>query len=114
MAPRSSRPLLGIGLMMASGLAFVLLDSTAKYLVRSYPLIEVVWARYFFSLVTVFTLLPRYGLFGLVGTARLGLQAGRGTLILATTLLVISGRIASDELHLSPSVVAAFVRGDAP
>ena len=54
-AGRSSRPLLGIGLMIASGLGFVLLDSTAKYLMRSYPVVEVVWARYFFSLVTVFT-----------------------------------------------------------
>ncbi len=32
-------------------------------------------------------------------------------LILAATLIVIAGKIASDELHLSPSMVAAFVRG---
>ena len=76
MGSRSSRPLLGIALMMACGLAFVLLDSTAKHLVRSYPVVEVVWARYFFSLVTVLTLRPRYGLFGLVGTTWLDLQAG--------------------------------------
>jgi uncharacterized protein len=35
-------------------------------------------------------------------------------LILATTLIFIASKIVSDELHLSPSVVAAFVRGDAP
>jgi uncharacterized membrane protein YfcA len=35
-------------------------------------------------------------------------------LILATILIVIAGKIVSDELHLSPSVVAAFVRGDGP
>jgi drug/metabolite transporter (DMT)-like permease len=106
MAGRSSRPLLGIGLMIASGLAFVLLDSTAKYLVRSYPVVEVVWARYFFSLVTVLTLLPRYGLFGLVGTARLGLQAGRGTLILATTLLAF---VALRFLPIADTYAISFV-----
>src|SRR6266478_6916624 len=88
MADRPSRPLLGIALMVAAGLAFVLLDSSAKFLVRSYPLVEVVWARYVFSLVTVGTLLPRYGLVGLVATARLRLQAGRGGVILLTTLLM--------------------------
>jgi uncharacterized membrane protein YfcA len=35
-------------------------------------------------------------------------------LILATTLVLIASKIASDELNLSPSVVAAFVRAAAP
>jgi drug/metabolite transporter (DMT)-like permease len=106
MGGRSSRPLLGIALMIASGLAFVLLDSTAKHLVRSYPVIEVVWARYFFSLVTVFTLLPRYGLVGLVGTARLDLQAGRGALILVTTLLAF---VALRFLPIADTYAISFV-----
>jgi len=35
-------------------------------------------------------------------------------LILAATLILIASKIASDELHLSPSEMAAYVRGPAP
>jgi len=88
MADRPSRPLLGILLMVAAGLAFTALDGSAKFLVRDHPLVEVVWARYVFSLVTVGAFLPRYGLVGLVSTGNLRLQVGRGSLLLLTTLLM--------------------------
>jgi drug/metabolite transporter (DMT)-like permease len=88
MADRPSRPLFGILLMVGAGLAFTALDGSAKFLVRGYPLVEVVWARYVFSLVTVGAFLPRYGLIGLVSTGNLRLQVGRGSLLLLTTLLM--------------------------
>src|SRR5258707_14284610 len=92
MANRPSRPLAGVALMVAAGLAFTVLDCSAKFLVRSYPVAEVVWARYVFSLVSVGAFLPRYGLVGLVSTAQLRRQVGRGSLILLTTLLMFVAR----------------------
>ena len=106
MTERASRPLFGIALMVAAGLAFVLLDSSAKFLVRSYPLVEVVWARYVFSLATVAALLPRYGLIGIIGTTRLPLQAGRGGIILLTTLLMF---VALRFMPIADTYAIAFV-----
>jgi drug/metabolite transporter (DMT)-like permease len=84
-AARSPRPLLGIALMVSAGLSFTVLDGTAKLLVQHYPVAEVVWARYVFSLLSVAAFLPRYGLVTLVGTRRLGLQLGRAAMLLAAT-----------------------------
>ena len=102
---RRSR-LTGIALMTGAVACFACLDASAKYLNGYIDTLEVVWARYFFSLVTVFTLLPRYGLFGLVGTTRLGLQAGRGSLILATTLLAF---VALRFLPIADTYAISFV-----
>ena len=38
---------------------FVSLDSIGKYLMQSYPLVQVVWARYFFHLLFVLVLMGR-------------------------------------------------------
>jgi drug/metabolite transporter (DMT)-like permease len=80
-----ARPLLGIALMVAAGVSFSVLDGTAKLLVRHYPVAEVVWARYVFSLLSVAAFLPRHGPIGLIGTRRLRLQLGRAALLLAAT-----------------------------
>jgi drug/metabolite transporter (DMT)-like permease len=84
-AARATRPLLGIALMLAAGMSFTVLDGTAKLLVRHYPVPEVVWARYVFSLISVLAFLPRHGLLGLVGTRRIGLQVARAAMLLAAT-----------------------------
>lgn len=45
-ASSASHRLLGIGLMVATGLFFASLDTTAKWLVREVPAMQVVWLRY--------------------------------------------------------------------
>jgi len=106
MPQRPLRPLLGIGLMIAAGLSFTVLDGSAKFLVRSYPLVEVVWARYVFSLVTVGAFLPRHGLAGLVRTDQPRQQLGRGFLILSTTLLMF---VALRFMPLADTYAISFV-----
>jgi drug/metabolite transporter (DMT)-like permease len=51
--------LIGIAWMLATMFWFVTLDSTAKYLMQSYPVVQVIWARFFFHLVFVALLMGR-------------------------------------------------------
>jgi hypothetical protein len=54
--------LLGIGLVSINFACFAVLDTTAKWLVRSLPVIEVVWLRFVGHVVFTGLLLgPRYG-----------------------------------------------------
>ena len=50
-AESSDNPLLGIAWMLATMFWFVTLDSTAKYLMQTYPVVQVIWARFFFHLL---------------------------------------------------------------
>ncbi|MDC7788820.1 DMT family transporter [Rhodoplanes sp. TEM] len=79
--------LLGILLMCGAVACFACLDATAKFLGRHVDVIQVVWARYasaFVLALLVFNPLTRPGL---LRTRRPGLQIGRSTLLLATTVL---------------------------
>jgi drug/metabolite transporter (DMT)-like permease len=55
--------LLGIGLVSITFACFAVLDTTAKWLVRSLPVLEVVWLRFVgHVLFTALLLAPRYGM----------------------------------------------------
>ncbi|MDF1586303.1 DMT family transporter [Marinimicrococcus flavescens] len=85
------RPLLGIGLMCLAVLCLTVQDSTAKHLALSYPLGEVVWARYAFNLVFLLPLLAVAGHRAPWRSARPGLQMLRGVaMITATGLMFLS------------------------
>jgi len=45
--------------MLATMFWFVTLDSTAKYLMQSYPVTQVIWARFFFHVIFVVLLMGR-------------------------------------------------------
>ena len=65
---------------------FALLDATAKYLAKFYPVPGIVWARYFFqALLMLIVLGPRLGL-GLLHTKRPVLQLARGTVLVGASL----------------------------
>ena len=91
-APRSfsiepiiNEPLRGILLMVAAFCTFSLLDTTAKYLVQTYPTGQVVWARYVGHVVlAAVLLLPRHGR-GLLQSQRPGLQVIRSLLLFGST-----------------------------
>jgi drug/metabolite transporter (DMT)-like permease len=70
--------LLGIGLISITFFCFAVLDAGAKWLVRSLPVMEVVFLRFFMHFVfTTALLAPRHGL-ALVRTRHPWLQIARG------------------------------------
>lgn len=79
--------LAGTALMLAAMVLLPLMDGLAKGLSERYPVMQVVWARYFFHLVCMLPiLLARFGVRALV-PLRVGLQLVRGGLLLAATAL---------------------------
>lgn len=83
--PLSNEPVRGILLIIAAFCTFSLLDTTAKYLVQSYPIGQVVWARYVGHVVLAAALLlPRYGV-DLLRSQRPGLQVVRSLLLFGST-----------------------------
>lgn len=75
-----------IALMLCAVTCFAVLESTAKYLTRFYPVPQVVWARYTVHMVAMLVLLgPRMRL-DLVRTANPWSQLLRATLLLGSTL----------------------------
>ena len=80
----------GVTWMLVTTFFFVSLDVMAKYLVASYPVIQVVWARFLVHLILAALILgPRIGFFA--RSANLPLQIVRSILLLATTVLFFSG-----------------------
>ncbi len=77
----------GILLMVAAVGVFVLMDTTAKYLSRWYPVPLIVWARYASNLLVLLVFLAVRGELGRLRTARPGLQLARGLLLALATLL---------------------------
>lgn len=103
----------GIGWMLVTTFFFVSLDTLAKHLLESYPLVEVVWARFLFHLLFVSAVMGRrFG--GIVRSARLSLQLTRSTLLFTTTLLFFAGvhlvplAEASSIMFLTPILVTAL------
>jgi len=88
--PGAQHHLRGILLIVAAVSTFALMDTTAKYLSRTYPVPGIVWARYAAQtlfLVVVFA--PQLGL-GLLRTRRAGLQILRGAILAASTVFFFS------------------------
>jgi drug/metabolite transporter (DMT)-like permease len=72
--------------MMGMVLCFSILETTAKYLSRSYPVPMLVWWRYFVHAMAMVVLLaPRMGL-SLVKTSQPGGQVVRAALLMGSTL----------------------------
>lgn len=106
-------PRLGIVWMLLTMMLFVALDAVAKALVATYPVMQVVWARYFFHAVLLIVLLgPR--LPRVIRTRRLGLQVVRALFLVVTSLLFFASLAtlklveASTIMFLSPILVTAL------
>ena len=101
--PGASHPLRGILLIVAAVTTFAVMDTTAKYLARTYAVPSIVWARYAAqTLFLIAVLAPRLRL-GLLRTRRPGLQIGRGCLLAGSTMLYFSA------LALMPIAEAAAI-----
>jgi drug/metabolite transporter (DMT)-like permease len=66
---------------------FSFLDADAKYLGRHMDVLEVVWARYTFGFVLALVWTNPFNRPGMLHSARPGLQIGRSTLLLGSTIL---------------------------
>ncbi|WP_315982088.1 hypothetical protein [Aliamphritea spongicola] len=80
------RPMLGIGLMIAGMLVVPFLDVCAKVLGQTYPVLEVVWARYFFHFLWLLPLLAWKRMAWWRWPESAGSQGLRGFFLLACTL----------------------------
>jgi drug/metabolite transporter (DMT)-like permease len=87
---RPSPALAGIGLMVLATLLFTIMDTIGKTLTATYPVPQVVWARYFFQFALMLLLIPRVGVTGLLRTRRPALHLGRGLLLAGATFFFIT------------------------
>ena len=97
----------GILWMLLTTLAFATMDTLVKQLAQSYPIVEVVWARFFFAMILV-VVVSRRRLSRTVMTHRPGLQLLRGALVLTATGLFFTG------LHFVPLADATALMATAP
>jgi len=110
----NSRPLAGIILMLLATFMFASHDALNKYLAEFYPIVMVIWVRYFIhtALMAVW-FLPKSGL-TVLHSKRPGLQVLRALCLLATSLLFICGLLfiplaeSTAVNFLTPLLVTAF------
>ncbi|MBI1775572.1 MAG: DMT family transporter [Proteobacteria bacterium] len=76
--------------MLSAVLTFNLLDSSAKWLTGGYPVAMVVWSRYVFSVLLMLAAVPWLGGLSALRTRRPAMQAVRGVLLLACTILFMT------------------------
>ena len=91
-------------MMLVATLLFTVMDSIAKSLTASYPVQQVIWARYFFQFALMLLLIPRLGISGLLWTRRPGVHITRGLLLTVATGCMIT---AISMVPLLPFVVDA-------
>jgi len=106
----SDSHLLGIAWMLAAKFWFVTLDSTAKYLMQSFPVVQVIWARFFFHLLFVILLMGPQ-LVSRIKSQSLLHQGMRSLFMFTTTVLFFVGisllplTTASTIMFMSPVIV---------
>lgn len=99
--------------MLVTTLFFVLIDTCAKQLSQSLPVMEVVWARFMFHVLIVLVLL-RGTVFRYARTNRPWLQLFRSAMLVATTYLFFTGiqqidlAMASSIMFLSPILITVL------
>jgi drug/metabolite transporter (DMT)-like permease len=82
----SSKPSIGIAFIVSAMMIVPFMDAIAKLLSSRYPVLQIVWGRFFFHLLIVAPIaLWRYGP-SVFRVPRLTLQIGRGLFLMAATL----------------------------
>ena len=108
------RPMLGIGLMLASVALLPIMDGFAKAMADYYAVLQLVWARFFFQSVAIVPLAVWRHPSAMRRPDRLPLQLGRGLCILIATGLfftAIATMPIADALALlfvAPLIVTAL------
>jgi drug/metabolite transporter (DMT)-like permease len=97
----------GILLMLLTMVFFVGADAIAKYLTRSYPVLEVTWGRFVFHLALLLPLFAERRNLTVFRTKRLRLQLTRSLLQIGSTMLYFS---AIALLPLATATVIGFAQ----
>ena len=103
----------GIFWMLLASFLFVSMDSIVKYMVQTYTVPQVVWARYSFHMLFLILFL-RGRLPKIMATQRLGIQLFRSLLLLTTTglfflaLRVVPLAEVSAIMFIAPIIVTAL------
>ena len=97
--------LIGIGLVCLTFLCFTGLDTTAKWLNHSIPTIQIVWARYSFSVVLVLLIINPKTKPGVLTTKKPLVQIIRSLLLLLSTL---ANFVALNYLQLAQTTTIAL------
>jgi drug/metabolite transporter (DMT)-like permease len=112
--PGPNHHLRGILLIMAAVSTFAVLDTTAKYLARTYPVPLIVWVRYAMHVLVMLVFIAPRLRWRLVTSRRPGLQVIRGVVLAASSLFFFSGLAfmpiaeASAITFLAPLLVTAM------
>jgi len=110
--PRPEKENIPLGMlwMICTMFLFVTMDTVVKHLAQTYPVFQVVWARFAFHLITV-SILLRAQLLAAFRSRNLKLQLLRSFLIVLTTFLFFTGlsratlATATTMMFLSPIYV---------
>ena len=77
-------------LFLGAQFLFVLVDATGKYLVRDFPVLSVVWARYFFHLLFMAAYVAAIGDRALLRTRRPALQLARAVTVFSFAIFLFA------------------------
>jgi drug/metabolite transporter (DMT)-like permease len=96
-----SAELRGILVTLAAMLLFGLMDAASKFLSTRYPVPQILWLRYVFTVPLLLLVLAPGGLAGRLRSARPGLQVGRALLLVVEIGLVVwcFGQLPLADVH---------------
>ena len=109
-----SGELRGIGLALMAVLLFGLMDAASKFLAARYPITQIVWLRFVFTIPLALLLLPPRTALARLRSARPWLQLVRSTVLVVEIALVVwcFGRMPLADVHsllaLTPLAVTAL------
>jgi drug/metabolite transporter (DMT)-like permease len=79
-----------LALFLGAQFLFILVDTTGKYLMRDFPVLGVVWARYFFHFLFMAGYVAVVGDRRLLATKRPGLQLARGLTVFTFAIFLFA------------------------
>lgn len=85
MEPAQRQVLIALGLVIAAGVLFVVMNTLVKLMTAELDTVMIIWARYFFHVAFVVVVFPR-SLIGVLRASQVGVQIGRSTLLLISTI----------------------------
>ena len=103
---RLPHSVIGALLMVAAWQIVPFMDTIAKHLSSSYPVPQIVWARFFFHFAVVFPIVLWHHGAGAVRTDKAGLQILRGGFLLTATLLFFTS---ISYIPLANAVALVFI-----
>ena len=85
MDPERRQVLIALGLVIAGGVLFVIMNTLVKFLTTELNPVMLTWARYFFHVAFVVVVFPK-SLLGVLRADRIPFQIGRSVLLLLATI----------------------------